>query len=72
MFYSTHACYLQALSEVKITRAQKYGEFLPLAVKKHGYWTGYYTSRPAMKGLFRRTSSLLQVFRIFGPYSFSS
>jgi hypothetical protein len=48
-------------------------DFFPYASGDNSYWTGYFTSKPGLKGLVRRTSEFLQVkgvpkkgnFRIF-------
>lgn len=42
----------------------KQDDFFPYAMKMHGYWTGYFTSRPTFKGYIREMSGLLQVYRL--------
>ena len=37
----------------------KTDDFFPYADKAHAYWTGYYTSRPALKRYVREMSALL-------------
>merc|ERR1711865_511208 len=38
-------------------------DFFPYAVNPHQFWTGYYTSRPALKGYIRDLSSFHQAAR---------
>lgn len=72
MFYSTPACYLKAVNEWfsrnGTTMTSKKGQdFFPYAYNNnflggaHSYWSGFYTSKPAFKGLVRESSALLQV-----------
>ncbi len=61
-FYSTPTCYTMAIKNISsIQWPEKYDDFFPYASDPHAYWTGYFTSKPAMKGLVRKSSSLLQV-----------
>lgn len=50
-FYSTPSCYLKALNEAGISWPSKTDDFFPYASDPHAYWTGYFTSRPALKGI---------------------
>uniref|UniRef100_A0A8C4Q1D9 Alpha-mannosidase n=2 Tax=Eptatretus burgeri TaxID=7764 RepID=A0A8C4Q1D9_EPTBU len=61
VFYSTPSCYLQDLNKAKLTWSVKYDDFFPYADSAHSFWTGYFTSRPALKRYVRRSSALLQV-----------
>jgi hypothetical protein len=65
-FYSTPSCYMNAVKEYMETGVfvpeNKTTDFFPYASSENAYWTGYFTSKPAMKGLVRQSSSLLQVF----------
>ena len=38
-------------------------DFVPYASKSHTYWTGFYTSRAALKHFVRRSSNFLQALR---------
>lgn len=72
IFYSTPTCYFKAVNELKnIKLGEKFDDFFPYADKPHSYWSGYFTSKPGLKGLLRRTSSLLQV-RVLGESKNSS
>jgi hypothetical protein len=41
----------------------KTDDFFPYANHPHGYWTGYFTSRAALKGYERHSNNILQVTR---------
>ncbi|VDM51702.1 unnamed protein product [Angiostrongylus costaricensis] len=62
VFYSTPSCYvkgvLESLSARLLTKAD---DFFPYASSNHSYWTGYFTSRPTLKGMIREASSLMQL-----------
>jgi len=61
VLYSTPSCYLYALNQANITWPAKSDDFFPYANHPHGYWTGYFTSRPAVKYYERHTNNILQV-----------
>ncbi|GBN36329.1 Lysosomal alpha-mannosidase [Araneus ventricosus] len=61
VFYSTPSCYLQALNQANQTWTAKYDDFMPYASDPHAYWTGYFTSRPSLKGYERVGNNKLQV-----------
>jgi len=60
LMYSTPSCYLQAVKDADIPLMTKTDDFFPYASDPHAYWTGYFTSRPALKGMIRKANSLLQ------------
>ena len=67
LFYSTPACYLKALHDHQgdannsnSTWPQKTDDFFPYGSTYYEYWTGYFTSRPSLKGMVRQGSNLLQ------------
>ena len=63
-FYSTPSIYTSAKLEAgKSYTAKARDDFMPYADYKHNYWSGYFTSRPALKGYTRDTSSLFHAFR---------
>ncbi|OTF77929.1 lysosomal alpha-mannosidase precursor-like protein [Euroglyphus maynei] len=59
-FYSTPSCYAHALYESNRTWTTKTDDFFPYASDEHAYWTGYFTSRPAIKRMERMGNNLLQ------------
>ncbi|XP_071440327.1 lysosomal alpha-mannosidase-like isoform X1 [Hetaerina americana] len=61
VFYSTPSCYLKSLNGANITWPEKSDDFFPYASDPHTYWTGYYTSRPAIKYFERLGNNFLQV-----------
>lgn len=63
VFYSTTACYVNALHNSNITWPTKSDDFFPYAHRPHSFWTGYFTSRPALKNMVRRANNYLQVVR---------
>ena len=61
MFYSTPTRYLDALHKADMTWTLKTDDFLPYADCSWCYWTGFYTSRPGLKGYVRYLNGVLQV-----------
>jgi lysosomal alpha-mannosidase len=64
ILYSTPSCYLKAVHNAAAAAGRpwptKTDDFFPYASDPHAYWTGYFTSRPALKGMIRQANSLLQ------------
>ncbi|XP_003972325.3 lysosomal alpha-mannosidase isoform X1 [Takifugu rubripes] len=60
VLYSTPSCYLQELHRANLTWALKTDDFFPYADDAHDFWTGYFTSRPALKHYERISNSNLQ------------
>ncbi|KAM3623462.1 uncharacterized protein V6R79_011495 [Siganus canaliculatus] len=60
VLYSTPSCYLQELHKANLTWALKTDDFFPYADDAHDFWTGYFTSRPALKRYERISNSNLQ------------
>uniref|UniRef100_A0A8C2XPT3 Alpha-mannosidase n=1 Tax=Cyclopterus lumpus TaxID=8103 RepID=A0A8C2XPT3_CYCLU len=58
--YSTPSCYLQELHRANLTWALKTDDFFPYADDAHDLWTGYFTSRPALKRYERISNGNLQ------------
>ena len=69
VFYSTPSCYLYALNKVNRTWISKTDDFFPHSHHPHGYWTGYFTSRPALKRFERYSNNILQVTRQLNAFS---
>ena len=64
LLYSTPSCYTYAKNKAKVTWPEKKDDFFPYAHREHAYWSGYFTSRAALKGMVRDTNNFLQVLRI--------
>lgn len=61
IFYSTPSCYVKALNEVNKMYTTKNDDFFPYGSDPHNYWTGYFTSRPALKYYERKNNNFLHV-----------
>ncbi|XP_051827566.1 lysosomal alpha-mannosidase [Antechinus flavipes] len=61
VLYSTPACYLWELNKANLTWSVKQDDFFPYADGPHQFWTGYFTSRPALKRYERLSHKFLQV-----------
>ncbi|XP_010327778.2 lysosomal alpha-mannosidase isoform X5 [Saimiri boliviensis] len=59
--YSTPACYLWELNKANLTWSVKHDDFFPYADGPHQFWTGYFSSRPALKRYERLSYNFLQV-----------
>lgn len=62
-FYSTPGMYTDAVHATNTTFTTKSDDFFPYADCPHCYWTGYFTSRPALKRYVRVSSAYLNVAR---------
>ncbi|MCO5552789.1 hypothetical protein L7F22_006306 [Adiantum nelumboides] len=62
-FYSTPSIYVDMKEASNETWPLKLDDYFPYADSANGYWTGYFTSRPALKGYVRKLSAYLQVAR---------
>uniref|UniRef100_A0A667WBF3 Alpha-mannosidase n=1 Tax=Myripristis murdjan TaxID=586833 RepID=A0A667WBF3_9TELE len=73
VLYSTPSCYLQELHRANLTWSLKTDDFFPYADNAHNFWTGYFTSRPALKRYERLSNSYLQTCNqlevLGGPFS---
>ena len=63
IFYSTPSKYFTAVKKElmkhnKVLPIEKHIDFYPYADKEYAYWTGYYTSRPYLKGITKHLSNL--------------
>ncbi|XP_075400920.1 lysosomal alpha-mannosidase-like [Tenrec ecaudatus] len=61
VLYSTPACYLQELNKANLTWSVKEDDFFPYADGPKSFWTGYFSSRPALKRYERLSYNFLQV-----------
>ena len=65
--FSTPTEYTKAVfEEVKNNRihlAEKTDDFFPYRDEPHAYWTGYFTSKPWLKGMIRQASRYLQTVK---------
>jgi len=62
VFYSTPLRYVEAKQkESQVKWPLKEDDFFPYADGPHKFWTGYFTSRPALKRYIRDTSAFFQV-----------
>ena len=59
-FYSTPSRYIDAVHNANKTWTLKTDDFFPYADGPYHYWTGYFTSRPALKGYTRVCNGILQ------------
>ncbi|CAL1531573.1 unnamed protein product [Lymnaea stagnalis] len=60
VLYSTPSCYLKQLNNDNLTWTTKDDDFFPYADREHGFWTGYFTSRAALKRYVRVVNSFFQ------------
>lgn len=54
---------MYALNKAGRVWTSKTDDFFPYALTPHGFQTGYFTSRPALKGFERYTNNILQCGR---------
>ncbi|VDL90897.1 unnamed protein product [Schistocephalus solidus] len=62
LLYSSPTCYTKAVNlefNRQGTMPSRGGDFFPYASSGSAYWTGYFTSRPALKYFIRQSSALL-------------
>jgi alpha-mannosidase len=62
-FYSTPSIYVDSKHAANETWPLKTGDFFPYADAAHSYWTGYFSSRPALKRYVRKLTGYLQAAR---------
>ena len=62
-FYSTPTRYVAEKKKAGLQWEVRTSDIWPLADNAHNYWTGYFTSRPALKRQVRFASSFLQAAR---------
>ncbi|KAI2808070.1 carbohydrate binding [Blomia tropicalis] len=69
IFYSTPSCYAKSLKDSGKTFTAKNDDYFPYASDPHSYWTGYFTSRPAIKRFERVGNNYLQVCKQMDTYT---
>ena len=69
IFYSTTSCYLYSLYKSNQKWPVKTDDFFPYAHRPHSFWTGYFTSRVALKDYVRRTSNFFQAVRQLSAFA---
>jgi len=62
-FYSTPSIYTKSKRDSNVTWPTKADDWFPYADHPHAFWTGYFTSRPALKRYVRDMSNKLQMCR---------
>ena len=62
-FFSTPSRYINSIKKYfdKLNVEEDF-DFYPYAEKKHCYWTGYFTSRPYLKGIIKQISNIYLIF----------
>eukprot|EP01083_Nonionella_stella_P276753 940645_1 len=67
LMYSTPSIFLQQVrNDATEEWSTKTDDFMPYADNSQSYWTGYYTSRPSLKGFVRESSNILQACKQLG------
>lgn len=61
LVYSTPSCYTKAVHESRKVFTSKTDDYFPYGEQDHCYWTGYFSSRPALKRYERFGNNHLQV-----------
>lgn len=69
LLYSTPSCYLYALNKANQSYTTKTDDFFPYASRENTFWTGYFSSRPALKRYVRESNNLLQVCKQIEAFS---
>ncbi|XP_028137565.1 lysosomal alpha-mannosidase [Diabrotica virgifera virgifera] len=64
IFYSTPSCYVKEIEQSGVQllkmKSGDLEDFFPYNENQHSYWSGMYTSRPALKKLERTSSGILK------------
>ncbi|KAI1724268.1 alpha mannosidase middle domain-containing protein [Ditylenchus destructor] len=61
---------MMAINEAAPHLSVKNDDFFPYANSNNSYWTGYFTSKPVLKGLIRKSSAFLQLVRQLNAFSY--
>jgi lysosomal alpha-mannosidase len=57
------------LNKANQTWTTKTDDFFPISWNQHGLWTGYFSSRPALKRYERYSNNILQVTKQLNAFS---
>eukprot|EP01100_Stratorugosa_tubuloviscum_P014870 TRINITY_DN81_c0_g2_i1.p1 TRINITY_DN81_c0_g2~~TRINITY_DN81_c0_g2_i1.p1 ORF type:complete len:1006 (+),score=459.80 TRINITY_DN81_c0_g2_i1:78-3095(+) len=72
IIYSNPSQYVDAVHQANQAWPIKTDDFFPYADFEHAYWTGYFTSRPSIKGYVRSSANELRsVEKLFSSSPFS-
>ncbi|CAD8067627.1 unnamed protein product [Paramecium sonneborni] len=63
--YSTPEEYIDEINKQNITYETKQDDFFPYSDQPHAFWTGYFTSRVAIKGYVKRLGRQAQIYKKF-------
>eukprot|EP00931_Biecheleriopsis_adriatica_P102099 TRINITY_DN77122_c0_g1_i1.p1 TRINITY_DN77122_c0_g1~~TRINITY_DN77122_c0_g1_i1.p1 ORF type:complete len:1154 (+),score=170.39 TRINITY_DN77122_c0_g1_i1:66-3527(+) len=63
VFYSTPSLYVDEKKKAGITWEKRYDDIFPLADNSHNYWSGYFTSRVALKRQVRIATNFINTAR---------
>ncbi|XP_061174982.1 lysosomal alpha-mannosidase-like [Saccostrea echinata] len=61
LLYSTPSCYLYNLNHLNQVWNSTKDDFFPYASRENTFWSGYFSSRAALKGYARKSNNFLQV-----------
>lgn len=65
LLYSTPSDYTHEINKQNLAFPSNSDDFFPYADEPGAYWTGYFTSRPAFKGLVKSAGRNMQILRKF-------
>lgn len=61
LLYSTPSCYLFNVNHLNQVWNSTKDDFFPYASRENTFWSGYFSSRAALKGYARKSNNFLQV-----------
>ena len=72
-FFSTPSRYIKSIEKYfDKLKVEEDFDFFPYAEKKWCYWTGYFTSRPYLKGIIKKISNVYLIFsKLLTEYRFN-
>lgn len=69
LLYSTPSCYVKELNNDDLQWTTKQDDFFPYADRPHTFWTGYFTSRPALKFFARKVNNYYQSMKQMAAFA---